>query len=77
MEIQLKNGNEPRTPGFFVVKRHNAFKPDIAEVRAQDGNAELLMLSGLGIFPIKQCGPALWSDEVLFEEYPVAQDKQV
>lgn len=68
MVIELKPNNEPQKPGIFLVKRTPSFRPEVAEVKKQQsrsGSSELVMVSNFGIFPIKRCGPALWSDEIV------------
>lgn len=68
MQIQLKKNNQPKKHGFFIVKRENTPRPEVAEVRQEDRDGSLTMLSNHGVFPVKECGPALWSDEIFFTE---------
>jgi hypothetical protein len=64
MHIPLKHNNEPTKPGFYLVKRENSPRTEVAEIRYEFN--ELRMFCGIGIYSLKDCGPALWSDEITF-----------
>ena len=65
MTIKLKKNNAPVKAGYYLCQRHKDYRPEVAEVR--DEASGLVMLMGIGIFPVKECGKsALWSDEILF-----------
>lgn len=65
MRIELKRNNRPKKPGYYLCQRNKEHRPDVTEIRKENG--ELWMLHGIGIFPLKRCEKeALWSDEVSF-----------
>lgn len=63
MEIELKLGNTPKSPGFYWFKYPYHRIPRIADVRLSNG--ELEALSTGGFFNLADCeNGVFWSDRI-------------
>ena len=63
MNIELKPNNEPKQPGYYLCRRSGEWASmELARVIREE-SGRLYMFHGIGCFPLKDCGPALWSDK--------------
>ena len=66
MKIEMKIGNKPNEPGFYLFKNPGEpadSMPRVADIKVSDGG--LVVVHPYGFYPLDMCGDdVLWSDKI-------------